>query len=74
MTKKENKTLRKVHLDKEAYSVESKSLAAEMDNQTKYEASLYFVKQMHQAGLINDQDFETAERFLYEKYKPLIRH
>ena len=31
MTKKENKILRKVNLNKEAYSVESQSASAEMD-------------------------------------------
>lgn len=45
-----------------------------MENQIKYETSLYFIKKMRHAGLISDQDFEKAERFLYGKYKPLIRH
>lgn len=50
------------------------SMEAKMENQIKYETSLYFIKKMRHAGLISDQDFEKAERFLYEKYKPLIRH
>ena len=40
----------------------------------QYEFSLYFVKKMHQKGLITDLELEKAKCLLQEKYKPLIRH
>lgn len=45
-----------------------------MNRQTQYESTLFFVKKMHEAGIITDSEYEVAKGFLEGKYHPLIRH
>lgn len=45
-----------------------------MKSQIQYESSLFFVKQMHETGIITDSEYEVAKGFLEAKYHPLIRH
>ena len=46
----------------------------QMDAQSIYEFTLYFVKKMQQRDLITDLELEKAKSLLQEKYKPVIRH
>ena len=46
----------------------------QMAAQSKYEFSFYFVKKMHQRGLLTDLELEKAKRLLQEKYKPIFKH
>ena len=46
----------------------------QMDAQSSHEFTFYFVKKMHQKGLITDSELEKAKCLLQAKYKPTIRH
>ncbi|NPV89863.1 MAG: hypothetical protein HPY50_03695 [Firmicutes bacterium] len=48
-------------------------LQAQIANEVKYRMALAFLKKLLGQGLITDGEFEIADRYNAEKYKPLCK-
>ena len=46
---------------------------AEVKNEIKYRMAVAFLRKLLGQGLINDAEFEIADRYNAEKYKPFCK-
>ena len=54
--------------------LDMKMTAEEYGRETAYQSSMFLVRQMLQQGIIDEGDFEQAEKVLREKFNPITSY